>query len=298
MAQETVVLALDRAAGERLRRELAQAGFELRGAPHARFSARADGLVVTLYESGKLVAQGGAARSFVERFLPGPQAPAAPGAGELASAPLVGSDECGKGDYFGPLVVVAVRLEPADSRALRDGGVVRDSKELADATALRLGAALRARFAHAIERLDPPEYNRRHPGKGGLNRLLAELHAAAIRRVARPGDRVLVDQFADRALMERALSGSGLELHQRHRAESELAVAAASIIAREEFLLALRRLSEEHAVDLAKGAGEPTDRAARRFVALHGFDRLALVAKVHFKNTEKLRARGLEFPER
>jgi ribonuclease HIII len=291
------VLTLDRAAGERLRSELARAGLELRGAPHARFAARADGVVATLYESGKLVVQGAGARAFAERFLGDAGdtgAPAAARAGGLSSAPLVGSDECGKGDYFGPLVVAAVRLAPEESQALAAGGVVRDSKQMGDGSALRVGAALRARFAHAVERLDPPEYNRRHPGKGGLNHLLAELHAAAIRRVARPGDRVLVDQFADRALMERALAGSGLELHQRHRAESELAVAAASIIAREEFLSALRRLSEEHAVDLAKGAGEPTDESAARFVALHGFDRLAAVAKLHFKNTAKLRARGLD----
>ena len=76
------------------------------------------------------------------------------------------------------------------------------------------------------------------------------------------------------------------------RGEEILAVAAASVIAREQFLTALRDLSDEYAVDLAKGAGTPVDKAARQFVALHGREKLARVAKMHFKNTLKLPARG------
>ena len=80
-------------------------------------------------------------------------------------------------------------------------------------------------------------------------------------------------------------------LEQRVRAEAYAAVAAASIIAREQFLLALGELSEESGVDLHKGAGEPVDRSAERFVAIHGIAGLANVAKLHFKNTQKIRPR-------
>jgi ribonuclease HIII len=88
--------------------------------------------------------------------------------------------------------------------------------------------------------------------------------------------------------MEKALSGSGVNLVQHPRAESVPAVAAASVIAREQFLTGLSELSEQFGVDLNKGAGAPVDQAARRFVALHGFDKLGAVAKLHFKNTQKI----------
>ncbi|MBI5364241.1 MAG: ribonuclease HIII, partial [Planctomycetes bacterium] len=89
-------------------------------------------------------------------------------------------------------------------------------------------------------------------------------------------------------LLQRRLKGLDIALEQRVRAESGIAVAAASIIAREEFLTALHELSEEAAVELRKGAGDPADAAARRYVAIHGREALSDVAKVHFKNTQKL----------
>jgi ribonuclease HIII len=122
--------------------------------------------------------------------------------------------------------------------------------------------------------------------------MLADLHALAIRKLARPGDRALVDKFADERLVASRLADLELDLEQRVRAESEPAVAAASVIARERFLLAMKQLSEEAGVDLAKGAGDPTDRAAREYVRLHGFGGLTQVAKLHFKNTQKLQQRG------
>ena len=136
--------------------------------------------------------------------------------------------------------------------------------------------------------LEPPEYNAAHARVGNVNEILADLHADAIRRLAVPGADVLVDQFANARLLERRLGDLDVRLEQRPRAESEPAVAAASVVARHVFLQSLRRLSEESAVDLHKGAGAPTDRAGRRFVALHGEADLARVAKVHFKNTQKV----------
>jgi ribonuclease HIII len=206
----------------------------------------------------------------------------------LESEAIVGSDECGKGDYFGPLVVAAVRLEAGDAERLR-GGEVRDSKTLSDEACLRLGAALRGRFAHAIAELDPPRYNQTYQRKGQLNDMLADLHAEAITKLSRPGLRVLVDKFADESLLKRRLSSLGIRLEQRVRAESNAAVAAASIIARERFLTALKDLGDDHGVDLHKGAGAPVDESARRFVRIHGMEGLVRVAKLHFKNTQKIR---------
>ncbi len=292
MAQETLVLRVDPARAAALRARLAEGEFDFRPVPHALFSVKGEGVVATFYASGKLVVQGESPALFVEHWVEGGTAVAkakahAPAATEVAG-PLIGSDECGKGDYFGPLVVCAVRLEPAQTAELRKSEV-RDSKTLSDEQCLRLGAALRSRYAHAIEALDPPVYNATYKRPGQLNPMLADLHARAIRRLARPGDQALVDKFADERLVASRLADLDLRLEQRVRAESEPAVAAASVIAREHFLLAMKQLSDEAGVDLAKGAGDPTDRAAREYVRLHGFAGLAQVAKLHFKNTQKLR---------
>jgi ribonuclease HIII len=144
-----------------------------------------------------------------------------------------------------------------------------------------------------VARLDPPEYNAAHARLRNLNPLLAELHANVIAQLATPGMRVVVDQFAADGVLRRALAGQDVALEQRPRAESaEVAVAAASLIAREEFVRALAELSETWGIDLAKGAGAPTDRAARRFVALHGADKLGEVAKLHFRTTAKITGGG------
>jgi len=280
----------------RLKALLERGAFDFRAVPHALFSAKGEGVVATAYASGKLVVQGDQPDLFMRRYVesaaetpPRPSSPTQPA--EEAFVPMVGSDESGKGDYFGPLVVCAVRLEPEESRRIL-GGPIRDSKQMSDEACLRLGAALRGSVPHALARFAPPEYNAAHARYKNLNPLLADLHAQAIRELARPGMRVLVDQFANAKVMQQALAGTDVELVQHPRAESVPAVAAASVIAREQFLLGLRGLSEEFGLDLCKGAGSPVDAAARRFVALHGRDKLGQVAKLHFKNTQKLPAGG------
>jgi ribonuclease HIII len=288
------VLQLAAPAGVGLRSRLEAAGFEFRSVPHASFSARDAAVVATLYRSGKLVIQGADPEGFAARFLEGaPAASAAVRSAERAPAPgkeeeTVGSDESGKGDYFGPLVVAAVRLDPQTARQL-DAREVRDCKTMSDESVLRVAGVLRRSVPFAIARLDPPDYNAAHARLKNLNPLLASLHAKAIGELARPGVRVVVDQFAQARVLASALAPLNVRLEQHPRAESsEVSVAAASILAREEFLRALAELSETWGVDLAKGAGPPTDRAARRFVALHGEARLGDVAKLHFRTTAKI----------
>ncbi len=289
MVQSTLVLVIPPSERDALRGRIEAGDFEHKSVPHALFSVKGEGVVATLYASGKFVIQGEEPGLFAERYT-GRVAEAKPARRQDAfNGPLVGSDECGKGDYFGPLVVVGVRAEADERSKLRAAGV-RDSKELSDDTALRMGAALRTQFPHAIARLDPPQYNATWQRPGQLNDMLADLHGEVIRKLARPGIHVLVDQFANERVMQKRVVGLDIHLEQRTRAESEPAVAAASIIAREEYLVALRALSEEFGVDLHKGAGPPTDRAAERFVMLHGREALGRVAKLHFKNTQRIRA--------
>jgi ribonuclease HIII len=291
MPQETLVVQLAPAQGARIERELSGPEFERRTVEHARFSVKGPGFVATLYRSGKLVVQGSEVQLFAQRYLDGVEEGGGPGPRgpiEVGERTLIGSDEAGKGDYFGPLVVVAVRADPRERAELVRAGVA-DSKTLSDERVRVLAPALEQRYAFASEVLAPADYNLEHPRHKSLNPLLAELHARCIRKLARPGSLVLVDKFANEKLVASRLGDLDVELHQEVRAEREPVVAAASVIARNLFLEGLRSLSEEFAIDLHKGAGEPTDRSAREFVKLHGREALARVAKLHFKNSMKIR---------
>jgi ribonuclease HIII len=296
MSQRTLVLKVTPAERTAIRQRLGAEDFEFRTVPHALFSARGCGVIATLYKSGKFVIQGADPDVFVARYVEGgtPVAPKAKSASKetpLEAVPtetLIGSDECGKGDFFGPLVVCAVRLDPEQAAKLDSSGVV-DSKKLTDDRARQLGAALRQVLPHAIQRLDPPRYNEVYAKVKNVNLLLADLHAAAIRELAEPGMNVLIDQFSKADLFAERLGDLKLNIEQRPRAEANLAVAAASIIARAEFLACMDELSSEATVVLRKGAGYPTDNAGVEYARLHGFDALAKVAKLHFKNTDKVR---------
>src|SRR5262245_42697238 len=235
MPQETLVLQLSPAEQERIAAALTGPDFETRAVPHARFSVKGQGVAATLYRSGKLVVQGSDLQAFAARYLGGRTAPAP---AELpivvGERTLIGSDEAGKGDYFGPLVVVAVRADAKERTELVQAGVA-DSKTLSDERVGILAPALEQRYAFASEVLMPPEYNAEHARTKILNPLLAELHARCIRKLASPGALVLVDKFADESLIAGRVRDLALDLHQRTRAEREPVVAAASVIARNLF---------------------------------------------------------------
>jgi ribonuclease HIII len=300
VAQDTLVVKLTKAEQGDLRGRLDAGSFEWRTAPHAQYSVKGEGVVATLYNSGKLVVQGPAPDEFLARFVAGkapvPKKKASKAESEDGDAvsqvlvTTVGSDEAGKGDFFGPLVVAAVRLDPEVADKMKSGGVM-DSKKLTDVKALQLGKALRDSVPYSVVRVDPEQYNERYPKYSGLNQFLAELHAQAIAEVAQPGVRVLVDRFANESVMRKALQGLDIQLEQAVRAERNMAVAAASILARQEFLIGMADLSDRFSMELHKGAGFPVDRCGVNFVERHGWDSLGLVAKLHFKNTGKVRDR-------
>jgi ribonuclease HIII len=202
----------------------------------------------------------------------------------------VGSDETGKGDSFGPLVVCAARVTVEQGEQLARLGVM-DSKRITDPKALQIAAYLREEIPHCLRVLMPPDYNRDWRSLG-LNSLLSREHAEAIRGVAQRGDRVVIDQFAKKDEIGPQLRDLELDIELRTKAESEIAVAAASILARAEFLLQLKALGDHYDLPLHKGAGAPVDRVGAEFVQRHGFARLAEVAKVHFKNSERIRNRA------
>lgn len=220
----------------------------------------------------------------------------------------IGTDEAGKGDYFGPLVVAAFYVDPACREELAALGIV-DGKTLSNQRVRKLATSLHEQYENRIvvvERM-PAAYNQlyaefRERGQN-LNHLLASLHAEAMDTLAtRVGaTQVLVDKFAKSDILTPALrlrkqaesadqgGGAALEIQvqQVTKAERDIAVAAASIVARDAFLTAMDSLSETYRIRLPRGAYRVVD-AGKAFVKQHGGDRLGEVAKLHFSLTPRV----------
>jgi ribonuclease HIII len=262
-----------------------------------------DGAQVTLWRTGTVRVQGkgeglGLLQRLVEEFAVPEQAAAALPRDLPRDAPWAGADESGKGDYFGPLVSAAVVVDASSAAQLAALGV-QDSKRLTDARVGRLAPEVRRLTHHALTTVAPPRYNAlyddfRREGKR-LNQLLAWAHVRSLAELLERGDPpacAIVDQFADARVVERAAETktAGLRIVQFPRAEADVAVAAASILAREAFLQWLARASERLGVQLPKGASPQVVAAAREVVARHGREALGTVAKLHFATTAKVLA--------
>ncbi|MBX3330169.1 MAG: ribonuclease HIII [Nitrospira sp.] len=202
----------------------------------------------------------------------------------------IGIDESGKGDYFGPLVIAAVFVDATTQGELKLMEV-RDSKKLSDGRILEMAPDIKTICPHSIIAIGPQKYNELYAKIKNLNRLLAWGHAKALENLLERGvtcERAISDQFGDERLILNALQENGrkIVLEQRTKAESDLAVAAASVLARAEFLLRLKRLSDEVGTTLPKGASPAVELAAKMIIKKHGKERLGSVAKLHFKTTQ------------
>lgn len=207
----------------------------------------------------------------------------------------IGIDESGKGDYFGPLVIAAVFVDATTQGELRLMEV-RDSKKISDGRVLEMAPDIKTICPHSVIAIGPQKYNELYAKIKNLNRLLAWGHAKALENLLERGvtcERAISDQFGDERLILNVLQEKGqkITLEQRPRAESDLAVAAASILARAEFLIRLKRLSSEVGTTLPKGASPAVELAAKMVVKKHGQDRLGTIAKLHFKTTKTVLAK-------
>lgn len=208
--------------------------------------------------------------------------------GELSrSVRVIGIDESGKGDFFGPLVIAALLAPESESQRLRSIGA-KDSKTVTDNRVLAIDEELRNTFAHAVIVISPLEYNSRYEKIKNLNKLLAAGHADAIQKVLaiESADLAISDKFGKPELIEGELAARdiGIRLKQITGGEAISQVAAASILARAEFIRSMKRLSDKFALELPKGAAGHVDEAGREFARIHGADKLREVAKLHFKN--------------
>lgn len=289
------------AQAETLRRALEERGFDFEAKPYAMFSAKKGKLNVTVYEKGpKVLVQGKETEDFV-RFTLEPEVlgEARLGYEEVLNPdlfePHFGIDESGKGDFFGPLVIAGVFTDERIARSLIDAGIM-DSKRIGSAARIRqLAAVIRSVPGCVVElvSIGPERYNEMYASFGNLNRLLAWGHARVIEKLAAavPGcPRALSDQFARAEVLERALKqkGVGIRLEQRTKGESDIAVAAASIIARERFVDWMDKTSSACGVNLPLGASAAVVEAGRALIAKHGRDALGKAAKLHFKTSSEV----------
>ena len=210
---------------------------------------------------------------------------------DIEGNPLIGTDESGKGDYFGPLVIAAVYAGPEEKQMLRRLGA-DDSKKLKDLKIAVMAQEIKKLCRHEMVVVANPRYNEIYSKIGNLNKLLAWGHARAIENILADTDcgLALSDQFGNPALIQNALMEKGRNIHleQRHRAEENVVVAAASILARNEFVERMKELEERYSMSFPKGASGMTVAAAREFVGRYGREALCNVAKLHFKITPEI----------
>ena len=287
---------IDPGQAAKLRAILEEKGFTFREVPYTLYGAQKQKLTVNAYTSGKLLVQGRGAKEFIEFTLePEILGEAKLGYDEVHNPemfqPHLGIDESGKGDFFGPLVIAGVFVDGELPRQLLDLGV-KDSKQItSDNKALDLAEQIKElvtldRFNVVV--ISPEKYNELYVEFRNLNSLLAWGHATVIENLLTRWPncpRALSDKFAHESLIQRALKehGKKIVLQQRTKAESDIAVAAASVLARAAFLTRLKYLGEKAGVTLPKGASAQVKAVAKEIVAKSGPDVLKSVCKFHFK---------------
>jgi len=275
-------------------------GFQLAIQPHTVFCAQKDKLRIVVYQKGpKVLIQGKGIEDFVTFQLePNVFEQASFGYTEAVQselhAPHFGIDESGKGDFFGPLVIAGTYVDHSLAPIFSSLGV-RDSKRISSDKRIRdLARQIRKSGAPSeVIAISPLKYNELFLRFGNLNKLLAWGHARVLENLCKKQPDcpyALSDQFADVSLLQQALMtyGKKLCLKQRTKAESDVAVAAASILAREKLIDWLDVASAQYALRLPRGASLAVKNAAVTAVEKHGLHILHKIAKIHFKTATEV----------
>jgi ribonuclease HIII len=285
----------------KLRALLAELGFEFAPKPYTIFFAQKNKLSVAVYEKGpKVLLQGKGVEDFVQFELePKILGEARLGYEEVHSPemfePHFGVDESGKGDFFGPLVIAGVYADRGIARKFLEAGV-QDSKRISsDARIHALAESIRKIVGglYEVVLIGPEKYNELYLKFKNLNALLGWGHARVIENllVKKPDcPRALSDKFADVRVIENALlqHGQSIKMEQRTKAESDPAVAAASILAREGFVMWLEKQGRALGVRLGRGVSAEVKKTAMEIVAANGAGALQRIAKVHFRTAHEV----------
>ena len=290
---------------EKLRGILAGRGWEAFDVAYARFAFRGPDCNVTAYESGKLVVAGKGTEEFVTMTLE-PDVTMAPKLGydevhhpdwfELHA----GLDESGKGDFFGPVVAATVIADRSAIEGWIKAGV-KDSKKVSEAQIIALDKLIRGTHGVAVATClcGMPKYNQiMSRPYANLNKLLAWQHATALVQALgrKKAPRGLLDQFTKQPLVQKELKKMGLtdfDLQMRTKAEEDPVVAAASVVARAEFVRQMHTLSQAFGGPLQKGAGPLVKQQAHQIIERFGARALGNFAKLHFRTAyEVVQAAG------
>lgn len=285
----------------KLRAVLERQGFEFITKEHTIFAAKKDKLNVSVYSKGpKVLIQGKGTEDFIHFTLePEVTGEVKLGYEEISDpehfAPHFGIDESGKGDFFGPLCIAGVFTDAAITRHLIQRGVM-DSKRVTTPAAIRKLAAIikdTPGIAYDVIALRPEKYNELYATFKNLNRMLAWGHATVIEELARKKPacpRALSDQFARADVLQTALKKKNisLQLDQRTKGESDTAVAAASILARERFIDWMDAATKKVGFTIPLGCSAQVVDAGKKLVRTHGSEVLGKFAKLHFKTTQQV----------
>ena len=259
---------------------------------YAKWQLKPENCVITCYTSGKTVFQGKDANVYAAAFMEVRDEISTPTT--TSHYPQAGSDEVGTGDYFGPVCVCASYVTKDDVDFLVKLGV-RDSKQMSDADMLKIGPLLMERIPHSLLIVPPQKYNQVHESNN-LNAIKAKLHNQAYINLAKkielPSFKI-IDQFTPETSYYRYLQNEPQiirGIHFETKAEDKyLSVAVGSIISRYGFLKTWEEMEKKYNMTLPKGSGDKVDIVAQAFVERYGLERLGEIAKLHFKNTEKIR---------
>ena len=301
MALTTYTAEIPADAVGKLRGILDRDGFEFSEKPYAHYSAKRGKLNVTVYEKGpKVLVQGKETEDFVQFTLePEVLGEARLGYEEVTNPemfePHFGIDESGKGDFFGPLVIAGAYVEAESARALLDGGIM-DSKRIGSAAKIaKLAAVIRKTrgVQWSVISIGPSRYNELYRSFRNLNEMLAWGHAKVIAELARKVPdcpRALSDQFANPSVLRRALNKQevSIDLEQKTKGESDVAVAAASILARERFVTWIRDAGERLGMELPLGAGPKVLEAGNTLLSMVDGPDMEMVAKTHFRTMAQI----------
>lgn len=282
-----------------------------RNAPGVVFAAKLPDVAVTVYKSGKVMFQGNGAEREAAKFgevavksgekqnsnqtikTKGDQLP-----DNFAGMSVLGSDETGTGDYFGPITVAAVYVPRNKIELIQELGV-KDSKMLTDTKMLEIAPSIKAACTHSILTLRNDKYNEIQSKGYSQGKIKALLHNQALKHVLNKmapekPEYILIDQFAERNTYYKHIQSQKEivkedVLFSTKAEQLHVSVAAASILARYAFLMEMDKLSKKAGVELQKGASGIVDKMAAQIWLKHGEEFLRSISKWHFANTEKAR---------
>ncbi|TFD92466.1 ribonuclease HIII [Jeotgalibacillus sp. R-1-5s-1] len=269
----------------------------------AVFAAKTPTYSVTAYKSGKVLFQGKDGETEAAKWGTADAKRTVKAAASSADLPqniatmsLIGTDEVGTGDYFGPITVVAAYVKKEQIPLLKELGV-KDSKHLTDETIVKIAKDLIRTIPYSLLTLPNEKYNEKQAQGWSQGKIKAVLHNQAILHLLKKMNQekpegVLIDQFAEKQVYYRHIQNEKTIYRQNvyfsTKAEGiHLAVASASIIARYAFIKAMDQLSEKAGFTIPKGAGAKVDQAAAKLIRKFGEEELYTFAKVHFANTQK-----------